>query len=114
MKFKRVKMMDIFGIIILLFLIHCSNIKCIESNDRKSIFNNVNQDIEYNLELQKVQFEHLKYYQNNNFKIINNKSISNDIFINFLSINCNINIQIKNNENDRNNIILLNNTEDSY
>jgi hypothetical protein len=107
-------MMDIFRIIILLFLIHCSNIKCIESNDRKSIFNNVNQDIEYNIELQKVQFEHLKYYQNNNFKIINNKSISNDIFINFLSINCNINIKIKNNENDRNNIILLNNTEDSY
>ena len=107
-------MMNIFHFILLLFLINCSNIKGIESNDRKNIFNNINQDIEYNIELQKVQFEHLNYCQNNNFKIINNKSTNNDIFINFLSINCNINIDVKNNENDGNNIILLNYSEDSY
>ena len=107
-------MMNIFHFILLLFLINCSNIKGIESNDRKNIFNNINQDIEYNIELQKVQFEHLNYCQNNNFNIINNKSTNNDIFINFLSINCNINIDVKNNENDGNNIILLNYSEDSY
>ena len=95
------------------FLFFLFYIYYIGAINKKDILNNEVNDSENNnkyfIHLQEVQIKYLKYNQNNEFKVDNTDNAENDIFVNFLSINCGIKIKINNNR-----ITLLNQADDSY
>ena len=95
------------------FLFFLFYIYYIGAINKKDILNNEVNDSENNnkyfIHLQEVQIKYLKYNQNNEYKVDNTDNAENDIFVNFLSINCGIKIKINNNR-----ITLLNQADDSY